>query len=166
MIDTQVANTLFHLPETPPELAVRTLLRGARIGLPSGEKIAEEVCKQIPWAKVLTQAEIVTGKHQDILTRTEYGLLDDTPLWYYLLKEAELNLTTPIPPATVGLGGRSLGPVGSYLVASVFLDILLADPDSYLSAPGWTPTLPTMPGTGHYSFTEIIRFVSTGHNNT
>jgi hypothetical protein len=44
-----------------------------------------------------------------------------TPLWFYLLAEAEKG------------GGNKLGEVGSWIVASTFIGVLLADPDSALS---------------------------------
>jgi hypothetical protein len=159
-IDTQIANTLFQLPSTPPELPVRTLLRGGRVGLPYGEEIAKEINKNAAWVKVLTEEEIVGGAHRDILTNPQYGLRGNTPLWYYVLKEAELYR------APSGFGGRSLGPAGSYLVAKVILDVLSADTDSYLSAPGWTPTLPTMLGADRDSFSSLLKFAATGRSST
>ena len=49
-----------------------------------------------------------------------------TPLWFYLLAEAEAG------------GGNRLGELGSWLVASTFVGVLIADPDSALSR-GFTP---------------------------
>ena len=43
-----------------------------------------------------------------------------TPLWYYLLREAELG------------GGESLGPVGGRIVAEVLVGLLQGDPLSYI----------------------------------
>ena len=55
-----------------------------------------------------------------------------TPLWFYILKEAERRG-----------GGDRLGPVGGRIVAEVLIGLLRADPTSYLSLePGWQPTLP------------------------
>jgi hypothetical protein len=56
----------------------------------------------------------------------------ETPLWLYVLSEAEL----------MGDGER-LGPVGGRIVAEVLIGIIDADPASYRSRePGWTPPLP------------------------
>ena len=44
-----------------------------------------------------------------------------TPLWYYILKEAEVA------------GGARLAGVGARIVAEVFLGLLMKDPDSYLN---------------------------------
>ncbi len=55
----------------------------------------------------------------------------DTPLWFYVLKEAELRAD-----------GRRLGPVGGRIVAEVFIGLLEGDRVSYLQQdPDWTPTL-------------------------
>ena len=144
-IDTQIANALHHLDEQTikdvdlekpaehiePKLAVRTLLRGFRVGLPSGEDVAAEIARRMPGTRVLTEDEIVSGPHRNVLTNPKYGLRNNTPLWYYILKEAELAPRE----------GRHLGPVGSYIVADVIIGALAADADSYLSAPAWEPTL-------------------------
>lgn len=67
------------------------------------------------------------------LNRAAIGLGDDlyageeTPLWYYILKEAELTR-----------GGTCLGPVGGTLVAEVLLGLLVHDRTSFLHA-GWAP---------------------------
>jgi hypothetical protein len=53
------------------------------------------------------------------------GLAQNTPLFYYLLKEAELKAE-----------GLTLGPIGSHIVSEVIQGALEADPDSYLSVVG------------------------------
>jgi hypothetical protein len=97
-------------------LAVRDLLRGAATGLPSGETVAAEL-GVVP------------------LTPEEAGPLwpDGTPLWLYVLKEAEHR----------GSGNR-LGPVGGRMVTEVLLGLLRADGGgSWLVVdPGWQPSLP------------------------
>ena len=65
------------------------------------------------------------------------GFVGSTPLFYYILKEAQLRED-----------GVRLGPVGARIVAEVFIGLLQLDPDSYLSVqPDWFPTLPTHDGT-------------------
>jgi hypothetical protein len=52
-----------------------------------------------------------------------------TPLWYYILREAE-----------VLRNGEQLGPLGSTIVAEVILGILFEDKTSYVNvSPGWQP---------------------------
>jgi hypothetical protein len=97
-------------------LAVRDLLRGETTKLPSGEAVAQAM--GVP-----------------PLTADELGhpWPDGTPLWFYILKEAEQR----------GNAGDRLGPVGGRIVAEVLIGLLRADPASYLSLePDWEPTLP------------------------
>jgi len=73
-----------------------------------------------------------------------------TPLWYYILKEAE-----------VFAAGQHLGPVGGRIVAEVFLGILKADPTSYLNvAPRWEPSKGQFGcmQNGHYSIQNLLQF--------
>jgi hypothetical protein len=66
-----------------------------------------------------------------------HSFVESTPLFYYILKEAELRED-----------GLRLGPVGARIVAEVFIGLLQLDPDSYLSVQSnWVPTLPTHDGT-------------------
>jgi hypothetical protein len=117
--------------ETPPEkvLPVITLWRGARMGLPTGQDAARAM-----GLEPLKPGDIApdNGPHSETL---RFYVFDrDTPLWYYVLKEAELP--------EVGKGKR-LGPVGSRIVANVIMGALRADPSSYLTVdPTWEPTLP------------------------
>jgi hypothetical protein len=175
-IDTQIANTLHQMEQVaakpfaaqtpldklPPELPVRTLLRGGRVDLPSGEDVAREISRRENWMRTLTVDEIVSGDHRAILTNPRYGLLGNTPLWYYILKEAELHRNG------AGQPGRSLGPIGSYVIADVILGALVADPDSYLSVPDWSPTIPTMSGGEADSMSDVLAFIdaATRRSNT
>jgi hypothetical protein len=67
------------------------------------------------------------------LTNQQLGLTDPgwkgkAPLWFYVLKEAEL------------LGGDRLGPVGGTIVAEVVLGLMACDTTSYFTAnPGFDP---------------------------
>ena len=73
-----------------------------------------------------------------------------TPLWYYVLKEAE-----------VMEGGRQLGPVGGRIVGEVIIGLLQLDRHAFLSAePQWRPTLPTRSGqaTGDFRMVDFLTF--------
>jgi hypothetical protein len=74
------------------------------------------------------------------------------PLWYYILREAELLSSDEHG------GGVHLGPVGSTIVAETFAALLLADTKSYLNAEGWTPTLPGR-NEGDFTMSDLINFV-------
>ena len=118
----------------PSNLPVRTLLRGARARVASGQEVA---------AACLAKGRI---KSEDCLTILQLtadtcdrsgsalrkgGLADNTPLFYYLLKEAELKAN-----------GLTLGPVGSHIVSEVIQGALEADANSYLSVAGPKWALP------------------------
>ena len=82
------------------------------------------------------------------------GLEKSTPLFYYVLKEAELIAD-----------GLTLGPVGGRVVAEVFIGLLQLDPTSYLSVqPSWTPTLPQADGhvTGSFRMVGFLTFAGVG----
>ena len=59
-----------------------------------------------------------------------------TPLWFYVLREAD----------RLGNGTR-LGPLGGLIVGGVIVGLMQRDPNAYLNAaPGWKPTLGAGPG--------------------
>jgi hypothetical protein len=110
----------------PDSLMQRNLLRCLTWQVPSGQHIANEM--GIP---SLTNAELAE------LEPIRASFVESTPLFYYILKEAELRED-----------GLRLGAVGARIVAEVFIGLLQLDPDSYLSVqPEWLPTLPTEGGT-------------------
>jgi len=132
-IDTKVSTPLFQLPlETIPSgtlpisLMQRNLLRCVTWMLPSGQRIASEM-----GITPLSNAELAE------LHPIRPSFVQSTPLFYYILKEAELRED-----------GLRLGPVGARIVAEVFIGMLQLDPDCYFSVqPDWVPTLPTHDGT-------------------
>jgi hypothetical protein len=114
-------------------LAVRDLLRGHALDLPSGEAVARAM-GLVP------------------LTEDERGLKEldwhgETPLWYYVLKESEVRA-----------GGERLGDVGGRIVAEVLFSLIDADRRSYRSMePAWQPALPSAaPGT--FTMADLLRF--------
>lgn len=148
-LDPFIAPTLHSLPGFPPgreaNLAFRNLRRGVKLGLPSGQAVAAAMAAKVPGITALTPAEIATGP--DGAVAAARGFDTNTPLWYYILKEAQLRG-----------GGQRLGPVGARIVAEVFVGLVQGDKDSFLSQPGWTPTLPAKtPGT--FLMTDLLQFV-------
>jgi hypothetical protein len=124
LMDTNIAKGLHDLPETVvprditplfTDLAERNLLRGKRLGLACGQDVAKALLQ-----KPLTNAQLG-------LTDKRWG--GKAPLWYYILKEAELTQ-----------GGRRLGPTGGLLVAGTLLTMIFLDPTSYVQVkPAWKP---------------------------
>lgn len=101
------------MPHEPHMLALRTLCRGARTGLPTGQQMRMAVA---PGAIIREpkEGDFPWKKLEDL------GFENDTPLWYYTLLEAQINET-----------GRRLGIVGSRIVAEVIEASLQHDPGSF-----------------------------------
>jgi hypothetical protein len=118
--DPQIKAVLKHL-------AKRNLLRGYLLSLPTGQGVA-----QVMDVRPLSEEELKRGNSEATnKALTDNGFLTRTPLWYYVLKEAEVRA-----------GGNSLGEIGSRIVCETIIGQLLHDPDSYLSRhQAWTPDL-------------------------
>jgi Animal haem peroxidase len=123
-IDARLVQSLIHLPvaitgecdvEEYHSLAVRDLQRGQGVGLPSGEAVARHM-----------GIEPLTA---DDVGLSSVGWSGETPLWYYILREA-----------VVRTGGHRLGPVGGRIVAEVLIGLIDHDPSSVRKAdPAWRP---------------------------
>jgi len=147
-IDQQLVNPLGHLPPSvaanPGVLAQRNLLRGLRLGLPSGQTVARAMgLHPIP------DDQLRYGpRDEDQTPLTELGgdFRHNAPLWYYVLREAE-----------VFHDGNQLGPVGGRIVAEVFIGILAEDKLSYQRVdPAWTPELAN--AQGRFTMPDLIAF--------
>jgi hypothetical protein len=142
-IDTKLSIPLGTLPGSvvpPPDpqvnLAVRNTMRGKHVGLPSGQQVAKAM-RLTP----LSNAQL--GMSSDP------GWGGEAPLWYYILKEAEL------PPYY----GERLGPVGGRIMAEVLVGLLQRDPNSYLYLDAaWKPAPPIAPATGTFGFVDLLKF--------
>lgn len=134
LINSKLSAELFDLPgEQDPamqSLAFRNLKRGQSLQLPSGQDVA----------RFLRAPTVYTG--------AELGAPDSTPLWFYLLKESELDN-----------GGVRLGHTGGRIVAEVLLGLLELDPMSYYNQDRlWEPNLPQEGE--KFGFADLIRFVT------
>jgi len=144
-IDTKISTPLFNLPlatifsETPPvSLMTRNLLRCLTWQLPSGQAIA----------KAMGVAPLGESELAELKTFAP-SLVSSTPLFYYILKEAELVED-----------GMRLGPVGARIVGEVFIGLLQYDPEAYINhQSNWLPTLPTFGGTPEsFRMIDFLRF--------
>ena len=119
------------LQELFKNLARRNLRRGYNLRLPTGQALHKHLKQNgaVQSAPIADVSTIFNSKPQlrDFLKNSQSKLFERTPLWFYILAEAEKG------------GGNKLGEVGSFLVASTFVGVLLADPDSALSR-GFDPT--------------------------
>jgi hypothetical protein len=135
------------------KLAVRNLLRGYLMRLPTGQAVARALRQRLHGVRdipVLTAEQIRQEAERDPLQiqALEAGeFLERTPLWYYILAEAAI------------LGdGQHLGPVGSTIVAEVLVGLVRRSPDSILEdGLDWEPNLPSaQPGT--FTLPDLLRF--------
>jgi len=145
VIDTVLSTPLFTLPTSaiahvpgspgPTALPQRTLLRHLTWSLPSGQSVARAM-----HAPAL--------RPQDLADFAPFGLglESSTPLWLYVLREAQLVND-----------GQYLGPVGGRIVAEVMVGLLQADPTSYVQVrPRWQPSLGA--SSGDYQIADFLRF--------
>jgi len=141
-IDPFLAPVLHNLPGGGGILSLRNLQRGVMLGLPSGQDVAHAMRVQ-----PLTRAQLSSGP--DGAAALQQGLVNATPLWYYILKEAEQFHQ-----------GARLGPVGSTIVAETFLGMVHGDHASFLwQRSNWQPELPSaVPGT--FTMVDLITFVN------
>jgi Animal haem peroxidase len=131
------------LPIEKRSITVRNLLRGFALGLPTGEEVAERIGEER-----LSHKDIASGPYEGLLkTRT---FRDKTPLWFYILKEAELN------------GGNRLGRVGSRIVAETLVGLIKNSRYSVLDVPEWRPkyTERKVPGTDSplFEMVDLLQF--------
>ena len=114
-IDGKLTRALMELPvavtgecelEDHHSLAFRDLQRGQGVGLPSGEAVARHI-----GIAPLTAEQVGIGST---------GWHGETPLWYYILREAYACT-----------GGHRLGPVGGRIVTEVLVGLIDTDPTSF-----------------------------------
>jgi heme peroxidase len=107
-------------------LARRNLLRGYLLSIPTGQSVAEEM-----GVAALSPNELRLGNSGPLnQVLQDSGFLERTPLWFYVLKEAEVRAN-----------GNSLGELGSRIVCETIIGQLLNDPESYLKQQGgWDPS--------------------------
>lgn len=144
-IDTQLVEPLFALLNenkephegTSARLAVRTLLMGYLLRLPTGQAVARELGLR-PMTEAEVEGAAANQEQREVLRST--GFARDTPLWFYVLAEAAHERARREQRAEPGVD--HLGPVGSRIVAEVLIGLVRRSEDSILRAEGWRPTLP------------------------
>lgn len=145
-IDTAVAVQLFQLPNesvhpfvasmqpSTNTLPLRTLVRGAALGLTSGEDLADALTIDSD----LNQFYQLDPQYNPFEAIDRLGIRGATPLWYYVLLEAELEKH-----------GGCLGTLGSRVLAEVLHAALVFDSQSFFqnaaADPSWRPQPWKMP---------------------
>jgi len=144
-IDIKLSAPLFKLPggvdANRRALPALNLRRGRALGLPSGQDVAGAMS-----ITPLTATEL--GLNGLNLPASQLAALKaHTPLWYYVLREAQVKGS-----------GEHLGPVGGRIVAEVLVGLLDGDPQSYFSQkPMWKPFLPAKTA-GDFKMADLVKF--------
>lgn len=137
-LDAQMAMDLKTLPEFQKmglpapliSLSTRNLLRGRLVSLPSGQEVATAM-----GITPLSASDIVsTAPTNQQLILSEESFDTETPLWYYILREAKLQQN-----------GNRLGAVGSRILAETFVGLIEHGSVNVLSeAPGLNFSMPDL----------------------
>ena len=166
-IDSLIANPLQHLPpqtvalpnSTPGNdvrrnLAFRNLTRAKMVKLATGQQMATFLKNKGVNVTKLTKAQIRNGNGgADLsgLTQTQReAALRDTPLWLYMLREAELN------------NGRLKG-VGARIVAETFHRAMEGSTHSIVRDTAFHPTLG--PNNNTFRMVDLLLFAFDGKKN-
>jgi hypothetical protein len=123
-------------------ITTRNLRRGFALGLPTGEEMAERLDQPS-----LTAEQLASGRQAHVLNDPFFR--GKTPLWYYILKEAELN------------EGGQLGPVGGRILAGTLVEIIRHSPGSILQEKDWRPKFGSPAqgvGPPRFEMTDLLNF--------
>ena len=162
-IDTRLVRVLRDLPPptfggsgTPPgdptaNLAFRNLMRARMVRLATGQQMAAFMRSRGVAVTDLTGPQIVDGSggaSLGALTATQRSAIrKETPLWFYLLREAELN------------GGKLAG-VGARIVAETFHRAMEGSRPSIVRDPTWRPSLG--PDSQTFRMSDLLLFAFEG----
>jgi Animal haem peroxidase len=162
-IDTTLARFLHTLPTGSTgdatggihdDLAFRNLRRARMVKLATGQQMARFLKTKGVTLTALTRTQVRDGKNGaelDALTQPQRkALLDNTPLWFYVLREAELN------------NGKLKG-VGGRIVAETFHRAMEGSTSSIVRDPTWRPTLG--PNNTTFRMTDLLMFAFEGKKN-
>ncbi|MEX3917128.1 peroxidase family protein [Paraburkholderia sp. BR10872] len=173
-------------------LAMLNLLRGNVYGLPSGETVASALgVTPLGPDELVVRTQVSsdpskTFRFDRIASLNADGespalgdtFKDDTPLWFYILAEAQRPVLELAPvgetfseddmlgtqDGKLGVGALTrLGPVGGRIVVEVFYGLLDEDPDSIIHRIGSAPALEAeIFSNAPATFSQIIAFATAG----
>jgi hypothetical protein len=157
-IDTLLVDPLSQLPagtfggrgtvfrEIERNLAFRNLTRASMMELATGQQIAE-----LFGVEPLTAEQILTGNGgavvEGLSEEQKARLVEATPLWFYVLREAEI-------------GNGRMGPVGGRITAEVFHRAMEGSRISIVRSPYWRPTLG--PDSSTFRMVDLLLFAFEG----
>ena len=148
-IDTQLSRPLLKLPPAldadKTGLPVLNLRRGKALQLPAGQAVAQAIAAPVVGNLGLDRFGLSAAQRAELEA--------ETPLWYYILREAE----------NAPRGGARLGPVGGRIVGEVLVGLLAHDPQSFLrQQPDWKPQGLRAEKAGHFTLGDLLRFGTIG----
>jgi hypothetical protein len=132
-------------------LAFRNLARAKMVRLATGQKMHTFLRSKGVSVRALTKAQIRNGdggaKLDRLTPRQREGVARNTPLWFYVLREAELN------------DGRLRG-VGARIVAETFHRAMEGSRHSIVRDPAWRPTFG--PDSSTFRMVDLLLFAFEG----
>jgi hypothetical protein len=152
-IDIHLTNPLSNLPlgafdargkiVEPIErnLAFRNLVRARMVGLATGQEVVSHFQEQGLTVEALTPEQIVGDELGGLSQALRDELTAHTPLWFYILREAQLN-------------GGQLGAVGGRIVAETFHRAMEGGSISILRDPSFQPHLGAVEG--RFNMTDLL----------
>jgi heme peroxidase len=162
-IDTTLARFLHTLPTGSTgdptggihdDLAFRNLRRAKMVKLATGQQMVRFLKNKGVNVTALTRAQLRDGKNgADLVELTQAQrkkLLDDTPLWFYVLRESELN------------NGKLKG-VGGRIVAETIHRAMEGSASSIVRDPSWRPTFG--PNNTTFRMSDLLMFAFNGKKN-
>jgi Animal haem peroxidase len=156
-LDTILVDPLTSLPDhqdQPKErqaLATLNLLRSWRLQLPSGQAVAHKLGLEALTDEEVFGHEDAERKKSRAKVLATHGdvFKGNAPLWFYILREAELREDA-----------KHLGRVGGTIVADVLAGLIKEDRHSFLSQwPTWKPVLPGKVA-GHFTMADLVAYVN------
>ena len=157
-IDTALVQTLRRLRRISGgetrNLALRNLVRAKMLRLATGQQMARFLRSKGVAVTTLAKSEIRNGKNGaelEALTKAQRdAFLRDTPLWFYILREAELE------------GGKLRG-VGARIVAETFHRAIEGSTASIVRDASWRPSLG--PNDTTFRMVDLLVFAFRGRKN-
>lgn len=162
---------------TRPSLALLNLLRGDSYRIQSGQEVARVLqdkglpCKPLEHKYLCTRQAVKEKSGFFKFEKIPLALLKDTPLWFYVLAEAQAPLVDEFGDKEFdetklleGIGAKTqLGWVGGRIVAEVFYGLLDSDDESYVRAApkGWSPMLG---GDEKVIFRNLLKFADSSNS--
>ncbi len=163
-IDTRMVDPLQHLPpqtvglpnnaafnDVRRNLAFRNLTRAKMVKLATGQQMANFLKNKGVNLTKLTKPQIRDGNNgadlSDLTQAQRQAVLTNTPLWFYVLREAELN------------GGKMSG-VGARIVAETFHRAIEGSDNSIVRDPSFAPSLG--PSSTKFRMVDLLFFAFEG----